>query len=56
MNTLDALNAAETAALLHADTETMLALARRGELPGAKIGTSRGFSCAAMCWTFCASE
>lgn len=38
MDTPDTLNAAEAAALLHADTETVLALARRGELPGAKIG------------------
>lgn len=40
MDTPDTLNAAEAAALLYADTETVLALARRGELPGAKIGKS----------------
>jgi excisionase family DNA binding protein len=40
MNAPDTLNAAEAAAVLHADPETVLMLARKGELPGAKIGKS----------------
>ena len=40
MNAPDTLNAADAAAVLHADQETVLMLARKGELPGAKIGKS----------------
>ncbi|TWI62531.1 excisionase family DNA binding protein [Pseudoduganella lurida] len=36
----DTLNAADAAALLYADTATVLALARDGELPGTKVGKS----------------
>ena len=40
MDTHDTLDAAGAAALLNADAETVLLLARRGELPGTKIGKS----------------
>lgn len=40
MEILETLTIAETAALLHADTETVMHLARRGDLPGTKIGKS----------------
>lgn len=40
METSETLTIAETAALLHADTETVMQLARRGDLPGTKIGKS----------------
>ena len=40
MDAQDTLDAAGAAAVLHADAETVLLLARRGELPGAKIGKS----------------
>lgn len=40
MDTHDTLDAAGAAALLNADVETVLLLARRGELPGTKIGKS----------------
>lgn len=38
MDVAETLNAAQAAALLFVDTETVLMLARQGELPGAKIG------------------
>lgn len=38
MDAADTLNVAQAAALLFADTETVLLLARQGQLPGAKIG------------------
>ena len=40
MDTHDTLDAAGAAALLNAEAETVLLLARRGELPGTKIGKS----------------
>lgn len=40
MSALDTLNAIDAAAVLHADPETVLLLARKGDLPGAKIGKS----------------
>lgn len=40
MNAPDTLNAVDAAAVLHADPETVLLLARKGDLPGAKIGKS----------------
>lgn len=40
MDTHDTLDAIGAAALLNADAETILLLARRGELPGTKIGKS----------------
>lgn len=38
MHTPEILDAAETAALLHAEAETILQLARNGTLPGTRIG------------------
>ena len=38
--TSETLHIAEAAALLHADAETVMQFARRGELPGARIGRS----------------
>lgn len=38
MPTSEILDAAETAALLHAEAETILQLARNGSLPGTRIG------------------
>ncbi len=38
MDHTDTLNAAQAATLLFVDTETVLLLARQGELPGTKIG------------------
>lgn len=38
METEETLNVAQAAALLFVDTETVLLLARQGELPGTKIG------------------
>ncbi|KQQ40046.1 hypothetical protein ASF61_04400 [Duganella sp. Leaf126] len=40
MEAQDTFNALGAATLLHADVETVLALARKGELPGTKIGKS----------------
>lgn len=40
MEAQDTLDASSAAAILHADVETVLTLARKGELPGAKIGKS----------------
>ena len=40
MEAQDTLDASGAAAVLHADVETVLTLARKGELPGAKIGKS----------------
>ena len=40
MDTPETLDAAEVAALLRAESETIMQLARRGELPGARIGKS----------------
>ena len=40
MDTEETLNDDGAAALLHADLETVRLLARKGELPGAKIGRS----------------
>lgn len=38
MHTSEILDAAETAALLHAEAETIMQLARSGTLPGTRIG------------------
>lgn len=38
MSTPEILDAAETAALLHAEAETIMQLARNGTLPGTRIG------------------
>lgn len=40
MDNAETLNAAQAASLLFADTETVLALAREGSMPGTKIGKS----------------
>ncbi|MES2354829.1 MAG: helix-turn-helix domain-containing protein [Pseudomonadota bacterium] len=40
MNTLETLDVAEVAALLRAESETIMQLARKGELPGTRIGKS----------------
>lgn len=43
MNLVETLNAIQAAEMLFADTETVLELARKGILPGTKIG---------KCWVF----
>jgi len=40
MHTLETLDVTEVAALLRAESETIMQLARKGELPGARIGKS----------------
>lgn len=40
MSALETLDVAETAALLRAESETIMQLARKGELPGTRIGKS----------------
>lgn len=40
MTIIETLGVTEVAALLHAETETVLLYARRGELPGTRIGKS----------------
>ncbi len=40
MSSDETLDVTEAAALLHAESETVMQFARRGELPGARIGKS----------------